>query len=601
MITFQQLRWGNAFSYGPTNIIQLDGSPLTQIVGKNGHGKSSIALILEEVLYNQNSKKIKKADILNRYTKDKNYFIELDFDKDGVTYGIRTTRTNTSSTIKLTRAGTDISSHTATATYKTIEQILGYDHKTFSQIVYQSSVSSLEFLTATDTARKKFLIELLNLGVYTRAADTFKELASGVSKEVDKLEAKVSTVRAWLAKYEKTDLNLKELEEDVESPTVLVTEVANKSMELANIEVINKKITQNNKYQELLIKIVLGASPARPPTTDSINELKVKLLSFQKELKDGAVLKAKCTGPTSTCVTCTQEIDNSTMFAMVTKFDSSKTTIDNEIGILEYSIKVGNTAQTKWDEYEKRVLEVEKYHALIDKNLSSDLLDRSVLEKQINNIQVLIDSTNSEITRIKAKNKLAIDHNSKITVISEQMQDMQDELKTHTDDLAIKTTELSHLQVLVKAFSTTGLVAYKIECLVKDLEELTNEYLGELADGRFQLSFKIASSDKLNVVITDNSHDVDIIALSSGERARVNVATLLAIRKLMQTLSNSRTNLLILDETVENLDAEGKEKLIEVLLREENLNTFLISHGFSHPLLEKLQVLKDKNISRIEA
>ena len=69
----------------------------------------------------------------------------------------------------------------------------------------------------------------------------------------------------------------------------------------------------------------------------------------------------------------------------------------------------------------------------------------------------------------------------------------------------------------------------------------------------------------------------------------------------MQSLSNSRTNLLILDETVENLDAEGKERLIEILLKEENLNTFLISHGFSHPLLEKLSVIKDKNISRIEA
>ena len=180
------------------------------------------------------------------------------------------------------------------------------------------------------------------------------------------------------------------------------------------------------------------------------------------------------------------------------------------------------------------------------------------------------------------------------------MQDMQTELKSLTKDLVEKTLHLTHLQVLVKAFSTTGLVAYKIECLVKDLESLTNEYLAELADGRFQLAFKIASADKLNVVITDNGRDIDIIALSSGERARINVATLLAIRKLMQTLSNSRTNLLILDETVENLDAEGKEKLIEVLLKEENLNTFLISHGFTHPLLEKIQVLKSQNVSRIE-
>jgi ABC-type molybdenum transport system ATPase subunit/photorepair protein PhrA len=68
----------------------------------------------------------------------------------------------------------------------------------------------------------------------------------------------------------------------------------------------------------------------------------------------------------------------------------------------------------------------------------------------------------------------------------------------------------------------------------------------------------------------------------------------------MQSLSNSRINLLILDETVESLDAEGKERLIETLLEEEHLNTVLVSHGFSHPLLEKINIIKENNISRIE-
>ena len=54
-------------------------------------------------------------------------------------------------------------------------------------------------------------------------------------------------------------------------------------------------------------------------------------------------------------------------------------------------------------------------------------------------------------------------------------------------------------------------------------------------------------------------------------------------------------------ETIENLDAEGKEKLIEVLLSEKALNTILVSHGFSHPLLEKTFVTKTNNISRIES
>jgi DNA repair exonuclease SbcCD ATPase subunit len=154
------------------------------------------------------------------------------------------------------------------------------------------------------------------------------------------------------------------------------------------------------------------------------------------------------------------------------------------------------------------------------------------------------------------------------------------------------------LEVLKKSFSTNGLVAYKIENLVKDLEELTNEYLAELSDGRFTIEFSV-SSDKLNVIITDNGNTIDILALSSGELARVNTATLLALRKLMNSISKSRINVLFLDEVISVLDEQGKEKLVEVLLNEE-LNTFIVSHGWTHPLLNKLEIVKDNEISRIE-
>lgn len=153
---------------------------------------------------------------------------------------------------------------------------------------------------------------------------------------------------------------------------------------------------------------------------------------------------------------------------------------------------------------------------------------------------------------------------------------------------------------MVKTFSTSGLVAYKIECLIKDLEDITNKYLAELSGGRFQLTFQISGSDKLNVVITDNGTDVEIVELSNGERARVNMAALLGIRKLLQSTSSNEINLLFLDEVIENLDVDGKEKLIEVLLDEPTLNTVLVSHGFSHPLLEKIHVVKENGISRIE-
>ena len=67
MVTLETLRWDNCFSYGESNEIDLSKNILTQIVGENGSGKSSIPLILEEVLFGKNSKRIKKADIANRY------------------------------------------------------------------------------------------------------------------------------------------------------------------------------------------------------------------------------------------------------------------------------------------------------------------------------------------------------------------------------------------------------------------------------------------------------------------------------------------------------------------------------------------------------
>ena len=60
MITLKKLQWSNCFSYGPDNEIDLDDTTVTQIIGTNGMGKSSIPLIIEEALYNKNSKNFEK-------------------------------------------------------------------------------------------------------------------------------------------------------------------------------------------------------------------------------------------------------------------------------------------------------------------------------------------------------------------------------------------------------------------------------------------------------------------------------------------------------------------------------------------------------------
>lgn len=612
MITLKTLRWSNAFSYGVGNVVSFVDGPLTQLVGKNGHGKSSVALILEEVLFNKNSKGIKKADILNRYTKDKSYTIELDFNKDGTEYQIKTTR-GTTQGVKLYREGNDISAHTATATYKMIEDIIGFDHKTFAQIVYQSSASSLEFLTAPDTARKKFLIELLNLSKYTKAQEIFKDVATSLSKELAVVESQVKTVNSWLDKYGSTDLTLKELAAVPQVPDSYISAQASLSTKITNLEDTNKKITKNNTYRQIQSGLRLFPIPANPGTVntvlkDSAKAASTEQIELNKTVKDSEAFIKKMHGLSGICPTCLQTIDETKIAALLAEqqeLQVNAKTRYNELNkvIREYQ---ANEADIKAEvlEFEKATKakeEWEKYHSLIDTALPEDLLDKHDLQRQFDDIQHQITELRAAINKAEKQNREAEAHNTKVEIVSKQLVEMNEDLEKYSGTMHELSEKMGLINILSKTFSTTGLVAYKIECLVKDLEELTNQYLVDLSDGRFQIAFRISSSDKLNVVITDNSRDIDILALSGGERARVNVATLLAIRKLMQSLSSSRINLLILDETVEALDVDGKEKLVEVLLNEEYLNTFLVSHGFTHPLLEKINVVKKNNISQIEA
>lgn len=597
MITLKTLEWSNAFSYGENNKIDFSTSPLTQIVGYNGHGKSSIALILEEVLYNKNSKGIKKGDILNRNSKSKSYSISLEFDKDGDLYQIKSVRGATQS-VKLTRNGEDISSHTATQTYKTIEELIGYDHKTFAQIVYQSTASSLEFLTATDSNRKKFLIDLLNLSRYVEAGEVFKDALKGVGEELTVTTTKIKSIEEWLTKYQKTDLTEKVLEPVPVLPKELVEQNSEIRDQIKNIEVKNKKIVQNNKYKELLDDIVLEAIPEKPEL--DTKTLTVSKIEAAKAAKDAEAFIKKMAGLGSVCPTCLQDIDKHKLDSLVQEHEQVRDTKTNTAKELGEILSRYESDLQAWQEKVDLKKQYEEYHSLYDPELRTEILDKQQLELSIKANERLIKEVEDKIKTITEHNTRSIAHNAKIEVVKSQLEEMNNSLRELKGELVEISEKHSTLQVLVKTFSSSGLVAYKIECLVKDLEEVTNKYLAELSGGRFQLSFKISSSDKLLVVITDHGKDIEIIALSGGERARVNCAALLGIRKLMQSLSNTRINLLILDETIENLDLEGKEKLVEVLLQEEYLNTFVISHGFSHPLLEKIQVVKKNNISSIE-
>ena len=597
MITLKKLQWSNCFSYGPDNEIDLDDTTVTQIIGTNGMGKSSIPLIIEEALYNKNSKGIKKADIPNRYIND-GYSITLSFTKDEDRYEIDIIRKSTIK-VKLLKNGTDISSHTATNTYKSIQELIGVDFKTFSQIVYQNTNASLQFLTATDTNRKKFLIDLLHLDNYVALFETFKSSARTSALEIAKLTGEVEMVEKWLESNDLKDatilpmLNL-EIETDNDEK-----QLRSLSLELLNISEKNKKISTNNTYKDLLSKINIDEAQRLPPLQRKsydtlqaeVGELRATQSFLTKEIN-------KLEATPDVCSSCGQKIPKDSFEELLESHGAALETAKQKLSSATALVKEIKTNNEELDRREKLESEWRELYRSIDNSLPSEIIEKEDLQEQISDVSLRIDKAKKKIDEITKENEKRTLSNNRISIIQDQRDSFVEKLNIASEKLSEIETLNSNLEVLKKAFSTNGLLAYKIENLVKELEELTNTYLAELSDGRFTLEF-IVVNDKLNVQVTDNENVVDILALSSGELARVNTATLLAIRKLMSSISKSRLNVLFLDEVTNVLDDAGREKLVEVLLKEE-LNTYVVSHGWTHPLLEKVEVVKKGNVSNLE-
>jgi len=597
MITLQKLKWDNCFSYGSGNELQLDDNTVTQIIGTNGMGKSSIPLIIEEVLYNKNSKGIKKADIPNRYI-NKGYNIYLSFMKDGINYAITVERSNNIK-VKLEKSGEDISSHTATNTYKSIQDIIGVDFKTFSQLVYQNTNASLQFLTATDSNRKKFLIDLLHLEHYVELFDIFKDASRTTGLTIASVSSKLATVEKWLEDNKLSDTNILPLLDFEEDTSEDEKALASLTMELQNISEKNKKISRNNQYKSMIQGIDITAINASDITSlESYDGLQSEVGSLKAVAAGAQRLLTKLQGLGDHCPTCEQSVDNlfkqGLIDAEAEKASSATSRIQELTNEIE-GIKRNNsifTANTKAAESWADL------YRSIEQGLQSEPVDKGELDGSISRLQSRIQESRGRLELVSKENENRTRRNTRIQVIQEQTDKFTDQLNKCQAELDEYSKLDNNLEVLKKAFSTNGLLAYKIENLVKELEELTNEYLGELSDGRFTLEF-VVSNDKLNVQITDNGNIVDILALSSGELARVNTATLIAIRKLMSSISKSRINILFLDEVINVLDDAGREKMVEVLLKED-LNTYIVSHGWTHPLLEKIEVVKNGNVSGLE-
>ena len=440
MITLQTLKWDNCFSYGSGNELNLNDNIVTQILGTNGMGKSSIPLIIEEALYNKNSKGIKKADIPNRYVND-GYNIYLSFGKDEDRYEITINR-KTSIKVKLEKNGTDISSHTATNTYKTIQEILGVDFKTFSQLVYQNTNASLQFLTATDANRKKFLIDLLHLEKYVELFEIFKNASREVALVSNTIDGKLTTVENWLKNNKLSDtsiLPMLDLEIDTSED-----EQASRSLtvEIENISEKNKKISKNNQYKKLLEAIDIAKIQASSVKEyESYDDLQEDLGSYNAVATGALQTIEKLEKLSDECPTCGQPIDISTEKQMLETARELASEAQGKADAIKPIIEEIKRNNREFENNETNRKNWEDLFRLYDRTLPASLLDQQELRARLDDVQSRLREAKKNLAELAAENERRTHQNTRIQVIEEQTADFQAQLEEYSKEL--KVTEVT--------------------------------------------------------------------------------------------------------------------------------------------------------------
>ena len=268
----------------------------------------------------------------------------------------------------------------------------------------------------------------------------------------------------------------------------------------------------------------------------------------------------------------------------------------------EYAKDAVESYENSLEKYNKNKRAITKFEDLtqvIDDTIAVDYPNFGDIESQIKDLRVTISTQTKERQDALTHNQNVGIHNAKVDALIEQKEDFLSRQKVVENDIISVSDRVNNLEILKKAFSTSGIVAFKLENLTKELEVTINRYLSLLSDGQFQVSFRL-DKEKLNIIVSNNGIDTPIETVSGGEFSRIQTAILLAIRNLLSKLGGSSVNLLFLDEITGVLDDEGKEKLIEVLSEDDDLNVFLISHDFTHPLIDKISIVKENNISSIQ-
>lgn len=520
MITFKELKYRNFQAVGNTWVtIQLDRSPTTIIGGQNGSGKSTVLESLSYALFGKPLKKVNLAGLINTSNK-KGLEVQVTWESKGKTYKVIRGQKPGKFEFYIDDELVDQSANSRDYQAK-IEYHLGMDYKLFTQIVVLNKEKYVPFMELGAADRRKVIEDILDIGVFSVMSDLLKEDIKAHSNKLEDL------------KYERDKLG-----ERIKGQERLIAESSANIDELVRdasdaIDELYKECDAKTKEVEE-IKALLSEFDDCESNLKDINKRKgdfEKLaVKFQEKIK--SIEKTiKFFEETDVCPTCGNDIEEDQK--------SSKHA--------DCNAEITNLRETSKDLMSKYQEVVEEAKAIQAELVKKDKLNIELVaaknDIQFINKQISIKEKEIESLRSKSKND---QYEEELKELNRQHQEMTDSL----EDLIV--TE-AHYKACRDILKDDGIKAHIVSDYIEFINLKMNEYMNAM-EFHLNITLDAEFNETINSI---NRAGFTYDNLSSGQKSRVNLAIWLALLEVASIKNSVVTNILLLDEVLENIDSQG--------------------------------------------
>ena len=571
MITFKNVKFKNFGSFG-NYFTEIDfcSDNMTLVSGSNGHGKSYAFLdSITFALFGKPFRKINIPQLINTVN-NADCVVHLKFEIYGNEYEI--VRGLKPKKFEIHKNGELLEQSAKSKDYQKLleEQILKMNYKSFTQIVTLGSSSFVPFMQLSTVDRREVIEDILDINIFSCMNQIIKAKLSMVKHTVRELENTIEVLNEKIQLQEQTIKSFSDKKKETES------NLTNK------IDDIKNEIQQSSNELQILTTSLLPYIDVE----DKQSKVQSKMSKFESSIvgliqdKTKTISSVSFYEDHSTCPTCSQEITD-------TVKTNELTTLNESITEIEYNIVI---FKKDYNEL-KSSLEELNQEFLISKNIEA-----AVREK--NNE---INAANKYMTSLMKSTKEESGFDESILECKNKKNNYIKEKTISLDRIGTQKNLKSNLDVLFMLLKDSGIKAKIIKNYLPVINDIINKYLNRM---NFFVSFTL--DEEFNEEIKSRHRDTfSYMNFSEGEKSRIDLAILLAWRKIAKIKNSAHCNLLILDEIFDSsLDSVGVDDLMKVLqdLSQES-NIFVITHK-SDQLADKfsnsMTFCKNNNFSRLK-